>query len=287
MASSNAADQKLLHLVRKLISFSDSTPNADYIVTVLRTQHREYLRKDLQRLTIQVQAAVQQILAARKAEASRKRKTEAEDSYDREASENDAQRQQVNAGGGLNASLRDRYRQVQQERDIVSSSAETSPTKNTEKPKTVSEPTNGGSENSNKKEKDVETPKLKRRKVKSLKSSSISISADASFLSPIPRPTERYSDMGGMQEVIQQIRQLVEYPLIRPELYHHLGVDPPQGVLLRGPSGTGKTHLANAGTDNKTIVVTKKTGYNTLTQLSLSFCSRRTAGCPLLSCVSA
>ncbi|EEC46437.1 predicted protein, partial [Phaeodactylum tricornutum CCAP 1055/1] len=53
-------------------------------------------------------------------------------------------------------------------------------------------------------------------------------------------------DLGGMDEVVKNIRQLVEYPLIRPELYSHLGVDPPRGVLLRGPPGTGKTHLANA-----------------------------------------
>jgi ATP-dependent 26S proteasome regulatory subunit len=53
----------------------------------------------------------------------------------------------------------------------------------------------------------------------------------------VPRPTERYSDLGGMEEVLKQIRQLVEYPLVRPELYRHLGVDPPRGVLLRGPPG--------------------------------------------------
>ena len=60
----------------------------------------------------------------------------------------------------------------------------------------------------------------------------------AAFLVPVSRPTERYSDLGGMGDIIQMIRQLVEYPVTRPELYRHLGVDPPRGVLLRGPPGT-------------------------------------------------
>jgi ATP-dependent 26S proteasome regulatory subunit len=62
--------------------------------------------------------------------------------------------------------------------------------------------------------------------------------AAKSILEPAPRPSERYSDLGGMAEIIQEVRQLVEYPLTRPELYRHLGVDPPRGVLLRGPPGT-------------------------------------------------
>jgi ATP-dependent 26S proteasome regulatory subunit len=59
-----------------------------------------------------------------------------------------------------------------------------------------------------------------------------------SFTVPVIRPTERYSDLGGMDHIITTIRQLVEYPITRPELYRHLGVDPPRGVLLRGPPGT-------------------------------------------------
>jgi ATP-dependent 26S proteasome regulatory subunit len=62
--------------------------------------------------------------------------------------------------------------------------------------------------------------------------------ASLSFTTPVERPTERYSDLGGMDHIITTIRQLVEYPITRPELYRHLGVDPPRGVLLRGPPGT-------------------------------------------------
>jgi transitional endoplasmic reticulum ATPase len=55
-----------------------------------------------------------------------------------------------------------------------------------------------------------------------------------------------YDDVGGMGETIRQLREMVELPLRYPELFTRLGVDPPRGVLLHGPPGTGKTMLARA-----------------------------------------
>ncbi len=62
----------------------------------------------------------------------------------------------------------------------------------------------------------------------------------------ITKPDTTYDEIGGLQEQIVEIREAVEDPLLRPELYKKVGIDPPKGVLLVGPPGTGKTLLAKA-----------------------------------------
>ena len=55
-----------------------------------------------------------------------------------------------------------------------------------------------------------------------------------------------YEDIGGLNEVIRRIREMVELPLRHPEIFQRLGIDPPKGVLLHGPPGCGKTLLVRA-----------------------------------------
>ncbi len=59
-------------------------------------------------------------------------------------------------------------------------------------------------------------------------------------------PAVTYEDIGGMKDVIQKVREMIELPLRHPELFERLGIEPPKGVLLYGPPGTGKTLLAKA-----------------------------------------
>ncbi len=55
-----------------------------------------------------------------------------------------------------------------------------------------------------------------------------------------------YEDIGGLENEIQRVREMVELPMKHPQIFQKLGIEPPQGVLLHGPPGTGKTLLAKA-----------------------------------------
>jgi ribosome biogenesis ATPase len=168
----------------------------------------------------------------------------------------------------LNANLRNRYRDVQKERDILSRKKAAEEQEKCEQDEDRSDGANSAKQEllSSIAEEDVSsnekltpsskissaaTPsatKKKKKKISRSSSSSI-LNGDPSssmITTATERPRERYSDLGGMSDILTQIRQLIEYPLAHPELFVHLGIHPPRGVLLRGPPGCGKTHLANA-----------------------------------------
>ncbi len=227
-----------------------------------------------------------------------------EEEYDKAAHQHDflTENQQGDTGGGsmLNANLRNRYKDVQRERDIIArknncknnasvTSGNGDETNNddddnngralspiseislpdaqndgtivtpTSRPSTPSVPLPTAAAAAE----TTSTPSKKKKKKISKSSSSSSLnkssskrersmndptsSSSSSFMvTPTPRPKERYKDLGGLQSTIVEIRQLIEYPLSHPELFSHLGIHPPRGVLLRGPPGCGKTHIANA-----------------------------------------
>lgn len=55
-----------------------------------------------------------------------------------------------------------------------------------------------------------------------------------------------FAGIGGLGEQIRELREVIELPLMNPELFLRVGIKPPKGVLLYGPPGTGKTLLARA-----------------------------------------
>ncbi|KAF9147731.1 hypothetical protein BG015_010583 [Linnemannia schmuckeri] len=59
-------------------------------------------------------------------------------------------------------------------------------------------------------------------------------------------PKIRLEDLGGVDHFIEKVKEYVMMPLAHPEIYAHMGVKPPRGILLHGPPGTGKTMMANA-----------------------------------------
>jgi len=62
----------------------------------------------------------------------------------------------------------------------------------------------------------------------------------------ITQPKETWDEIGGLNDAIDQLREVVEWPLKYPDLYGHLNSKPPKGILLYGPPGTGKTLIAKA-----------------------------------------
>jgi len=59
-------------------------------------------------------------------------------------------------------------------------------------------------------------------------------------------PNVRWEDVGGLEEAKQELREAVEWPLKHPESFKRMGVEPPHGILMYGPPGSGKTLLARA-----------------------------------------
>ncbi|QKY17159.1 proteasome-activating nucleotidase [Halorubrum sp. CBA1229] len=73
-------------------------------------------------------------------------------------------------------------------------------------------------------------------------------------------PDVEYADIGGIDDQIREVREAVEDPLENPEQFEAVGVEPPSGVLLHGPPGTGKTMLAKAVANESDATFIKMAG---------------------------
>ena len=62
----------------------------------------------------------------------------------------------------------------------------------------------------------------------------------------VEKPTVTWKSIGGLKEQENEIKEVIELPLTKPELFKKVGITPPKGILLYGPPGTGKTLLAKA-----------------------------------------
>src|SRR3989338_1185169 len=62
----------------------------------------------------------------------------------------------------------------------------------------------------------------------------------------VEKPKTKWEDIGGLEAQEQEIKEVIELPLLKPELFKKVGIQPPKGILLHGPPGTGKTLLAKA-----------------------------------------
>ena len=73
-------------------------------------------------------------------------------------------------------------------------------------------------------------------------------------------PQVTYTDIGGIDDQVREVREAVEDPLTNPALFEEVGVEPPSGVLLHGPPGTGKTMLAKAVANETDVTFIKMAG---------------------------
>ncbi|SCW01097.1 LAFE_0D05006g1_1 [Lachancea fermentati] len=98
----------------------------------------------------------------------------------------------------------------------------------------------GKKENSDEKPKDEEKKLKKRAKESTTKSKRQKTQEDRR------PPLTNLSSLGGMDDVVAQLMELIGLPILHPEIFASTGVEPPRGVLLHGPPGCGKTSIANA-----------------------------------------
>ena len=224
-------DGKLTHIVKKYLqSCEDQKPSDETVIDHILSTHTEYQRKTqavFRKHAVQIIHKVQESLSSGttspKKGLKRKKSTSAE-----ESKPSNLKVEPVSPGNMLNSSLHRSYNGAVNKAKALNNAEESNPN---------SAPSSTRKRKMRKKSKAEEGPGSDNEGAPGGGGGGSSI---------VERPSARYSDIGGIESVLQEVRQLIEYPLSHPEIYAELGVEPPRGILLHGPPGCGKTLLANA-----------------------------------------
>ncbi|KAF1323580.1 Ribosome biogenesis atpase rix7, partial [Globisporangium splendens] len=211
-------------------------PSEDTVTTHLRDTYGEYMRKPQGALKKVVAKVLKKAQGSSSDVTTKRARSESSDEDERMAVEFEKQAALSQSANSLNNSIRQNYEN--NAKSTASTPSDAAVAANGEKPakKAKVRPRSEGKQSSS----------SKRANGDGESRSSSSGDADEGSGFVVSRPNTRYSDFGGIQAILQEVKELIEYPLTHPEVYTHLGVEPPRGILLHGPPGTGKTMLANA-----------------------------------------
>mmetsp|Transcript_9641 Transcript_9641/g.19311 ORF Transcript_9641/g.19311 Transcript_9641/m.19311 type:complete len:388 (+) Transcript_9641:584-1747(+) len=84
--------------------------------------------------------------------------------------------------------------------------------------------------------------------------------SNINIVSPLEKPEVKYSEIGGLESQKEEIREAIEFPLLNRNIFEKIGIEPPKGILLHGPPGTGKTMVVKAIAFKATVSFIKAVG---------------------------
>jgi ribosome biogenesis ATPase len=242
-------DKKLLPRIEQYLRTlgPSSAPSVDDIVTYLREKYTEYKRQPLTTVTNFVEATIEykQKQVKQQSAIDVEIMSSAEESNSNVNNPHKKRRRQSNIAQDGNESS-----STEEEEDVELIQVEDKNLANSSLRTLYKTPSKANEANSNEStanpNKAVNRKKLKQRRNRGNGEPSLESIVAASnqnemnWHPEIIRSSVRYSQLGGIESILQDIREQIEYPLTHPEIYQHLGVEPPRGILLHGPPGCGK-----------------------------------------------